>query len=180
VSAAVTVFARETSNQIDFFSCFGVDAPLCATRPFGFYDNVRETEARGLELAAEARPTERLSLTAAYTALRTENRSRDDSNRGRTLARRPETSLYASADYRWTGGAALGLGVQRVGESFDDAANRTPLEGYTLVDLRGSHPIREGAELFGRVENLLDESYETAAGYGAQGRTAALGVRVRF
>jgi vitamin B12 transporter len=35
-------------------------------------------------------------------------------------------------------------------------------------------------ELFGRIENVADERYQTVAGYGAYGRTAALGARARF
>ena len=178
--ASATVFARRTENQIDFFSCFGRQAPLCAIRPFGFYENIRETEAHGLELAAEARPVERLSLSLAYTRLATENRSADDADRGRELARRPDQSLYVSADYVVPGGASFGAGVQHVGESFDDAANRVRLDAYTLVDLRGAAPVREGVEVFARVENLFDEDYETAAGYGSLGRSAALGLRLRF
>jgi hypothetical protein len=37
---SATYFGRNTRNMIDFVSCFPSADPRCATRPFGFYDNV--------------------------------------------------------------------------------------------------------------------------------------------
>ena len=54
------------------------------------------------------------------------------------------------------------------------------LEEYTLVNLSGSYQVGEGVELTGRVENLLDEEYEEAAGYGTPGRAAYLGLRAEL
>jgi vitamin B12 transporter len=174
VVLSATAFARETENQIDFFSCFGAVDPRCANRPFGFYENLRRTGAYGLELAAEARRGP-LALAAAYTFLHAEN-----AETGARLARRPEHALYASADYLWPNRLSTGLGLQHVGERFDDAANRFPLEAYTLIDLRAAYPLTQRLELYGRVENLADEAYEQARLYGSVGRTAALGLRARF
>ena len=46
--------------------------------------------------------------------------------------------------------------------------------------LRASLPIGERFELFGRVENLFDADYQTAAGYATAGRSAYIGARARF
>jgi vitamin B12 transporter len=46
--------------------------------------------------------------------------------------------------------------------------------------LRASWQVSETIELYGRVENLTDEDYETARGYGTPGRGAFVGVRARF
>ena len=43
-----------------------------------------------------------------------------------------------------------------------------------------SLPITEAFELYGRVENVTNERYATAGGYGTLGRTAYAGVRARF
>ena len=48
------------------------------------------------------------------------------------------------------------------------------------LNLRASLPVSERLELFGRIENLGDERYQTAAGYGAYGRSAYVGARARF
>ena len=179
-SASATVFARDTKNQIDFASCFSAPSPLCADRRFGYYANLDRTEARGLELAAAARPVDALTLNLAYTYTDTENTGEGDPNRGLALPRRPEHTAYAEADYRFANGLAAGVGVQHVGQRFDDAANRFRLEAYTLVDVRAAYPLRQGLELFGRVENLLDEEYEDVQLYGTPGRGGFVGLRASF
>jgi vitamin B12 transporter len=156
-------------------------APGCAGRLFGgYYANLDRTEARGLELAATARPTEALTLSLAYTYTWAENVGEGDGNRGKRLPRRPEHTAYLDADYRFAGGLTAGAGVQHVGERFDDAANAVRLNGYTLVDARAFYPVREGVELFGRVENLFDAEYEDVRLYGTPGRGAFVGVRAAF
>jgi vitamin B12 transporter len=67
-----------------------------------------------------------------------------------------------------------------VSHSFDEAGNFTRLPGYALVTLRASLPVTSQIELFGRIENLGDERYQTTAGYGTLGRSAYLGARARF
>ena len=67
-----------------------------------------------------------------------------------------------------------------VGDSFDNASNSVELDGYIVFDLRASVPVTQGVELFGRVENVFDEDYQTAAGYAQAGRGAFVGVRTRM
>ena len=181
LSASAVAFARRTEDQIDFVFCADETAPGCAGRLFGgFYANLDRTEAAGLELAVAARPLQALSMNLAYTFTRTENTGEEDPNRGRDLPRRPEHAAHAEADYSFRSGTSFGVGLQYVGERFDDAANAVPLESYLLVQLRGAHPVRDGVELFARVENLLDEAYEDVRLYGTPGRGGFVGVRARF
>ena len=67
-----------------------------------------------------------------------------------------------------------------VGDSFDNASNTRRLDGYVLTDLRAALPITERVEVYGRVENLFDERYQTIFQYGTPGRAAYGGVRVRY
>ena len=67
-----------------------------------------------------------------------------------------------------------------VGDSFDDAANRIRLAGYTLVGLRAEMPIGKRLSIYGRIDNLFDKKYETVASYGTLGRAAYGGIRVKF
>jgi vitamin B12 transporter len=67
-----------------------------------------------------------------------------------------------------------------VGDSFDNAANTRRLDGYALAGVRASFPVGDHLEVYGRVDNLTDENYQTAYGYGTYGRAAYGGVRVRF
>ena len=178
---AVTAFRRDSRDLIDFVSCFGVTTGICMGRPFGSYDNIGLARAEGVEAEADARPTERLSLHAAYSYVKAVNRSAGSANQGNDLARRPRHALTLAADWRTPlRDLSLGADLRVVGHSFDEAGNFTSLTSYALVTLRASLPVIDGIELFGRVENLGDEQYQTAAGYGTAGRSAYVGARARF
>lgn len=182
---SATWFARETTNQIDFVSCGSTvtptTAPLCfrnGVRRSGYYNNTALTEADGLELAADYE-IGGFSIRANYTKMSTENRT-PGANLGKTLARRPDETANLVVGYEWPFGLSTSVAVQHAGDSFDNASNATRLEGYTLVDLRASYPINDTVEIYGRVENVGDEVYETTRNYGVAGRGTFVGVRARF
>jgi vitamin B12 transporter len=168
IELSATWFERRTRNQIDFdLSSFT-------------YANVAKARARGVELGLRMTPAEHFTVAANYTYSDAENRARTDPNFGNRLARRPKNSVSASADYQWNFGLSAGATITDVSNSFDDAGNSQRLEGYTLVDLRAAFPVMEKVEIFGRIENLFDERYETAFQYGSPGRAAYVGARVRY
>lgn len=179
----VTWFQRDTDNQIDFFSCTSTTTnPLCfanGVRRFGYYANTAQTKAHGVELegSADLGP---LALAANYTWTDTENDSPGNVNRGKHLTRRPEHQANIQATYSWDNGASFGGSIRYVGDSFDNAANSYVLQSYTLLDLRAAYPVNENLELYGRVENALDETYETTRNYGSPGHGVYAGVRARF
>lgn len=182
---SATWFARETTNQIDYVSCSGTvtpaAAPLCfvnGVRRFGYYNNTALTEADGVELAA-GYALGGFSAQANYTRTNTENRT-PGANLGRQLARRPQETANLTVGYVWPFGLSTSAAVRHAGDSFDNASNSTRLEGYTLVDLRASYPLNDSVEIYGRVENVGDDFYETTRNYGVAGRGTFVGVRARF
>jgi vitamin B12 transporter len=175
-----TYFHRRTRNQIDFFSCFGGPGPLCPSHPSGgYYDNIARTKAQGVELTGDA-TLGPVTLQANYTWTKAKNDVAGAADFGRLLARRPEHQGALWADWTWFGKLTSGAGVEYVGASYDDPANRNRIEGRTLFNLRAAYPITEQVEVYGRVENLTDKHYETTRNYGELGRTAYAGVRARF
>jgi vitamin B12 transporter len=176
---SATYFGRNTRNLIDFVSCFPSSDPRCATRPFGFYDNVAKTDAEGVELGLTARIGGRLRVEANYTDLAATNRA-PGSNFGRDLPRRPAHTLNGEVTYAWPIGLTTSVAVVHSGRSFDDAANSVALDSYTVVDLRAAFVFRDNLELYGRLENAFDEEYETIARYGTPGRAMFVGVRHSF
>lgn len=180
IVAGATWFHRDTTDQIDFISCFGNSSAICVGRPFGTYDNVQKTRAQGLELTIDLKPVEALSFQAQYTYTDAENRVVGSANFGKVLPRRARDVVSASIDYRWPFGLKTGATLLHVGESFDNASNSRKLEGYVLASLRASCPITEGVELYGRVENLFDDHHETSFRYGSPGRAIYGGVRLAF
>lgn len=170
-----TYFRRDTRNLIDFVSCFQKPSPICAGRPFGTYDNIGRTRAKGLEATLAMTPVDALTFRAQYSYIDSENRAT-----GRALARRPKHTASALIDYRWPFGLQTGATLAHVGDSFDNAASTRRLDGYVLVDLRANFPLTDGIEVYGRVENLFDEIYETVSNYGVAGRAAYAGIRLRL
>ena len=49
LTVGITAFQRDTRNQVDFISCFGQSTGICTNRPFGTYDNVKRSRAKGIE-----------------------------------------------------------------------------------------------------------------------------------
>ena len=177
---SATYFDRDTTNMIDFVSCWGVDTPECQAQPDGYYDNFTRTNAHGVELALTAQLTDRLALTANYTDMNAENTARGTANFGHALPRRPDETANAQLSYEWPIGLTTSVAVQHASRSFDTISNTSVLESYTLVDFRASYAVTDSLEVFGRVENAFDEDYETARRYGTLGRTFYGGIRQSF
>lgn len=175
VEAGVTYFHRLSRNQIDFISCFGDPRSICTGRPFGTYDNVGRARAEGVEAVLTLRPVQALSVSGQYSFIAARDR-----DTGLELARRPRQTVAALVDYVWPVKLSTGFTITHVGDSFDNAANTTRLDGYVLVDLRAAYPVTDRIELYGRIENLFDERYETVYGYGTPRRTVAAGVRLKL
>ena len=190
VTLSATWFDRRTRNLITFNSCpFAGTLPAICFNPatglarFGYYANVQRSNAHGLELAGAA-TYGRFTLDGNYTYTVAEDRS-PGVNFGNQLPRRPRDAANGSVSYAWPFGLTTGAAVRWSGRTFDtvrSSATVAPFRNaaYTVVDLRAEVPLGGGVQLFGRVENLFDEYYETARRYGQLGRSFYAGVRARF
>jgi len=177
---SATVFRRDSEALIDFVSCFGRTGGICTGRPFGTYDNVGRARAQGIELEGHYR-LGGADLRAAYSYVDAEDTTDGSPNRGKQLARRPRHTLSLGGEWdTGTDGPTLGADLRWVSKSFDDAANTVPLRSYAVLDLTARWPLGKTIELYGRVENVWDEHYQTAAGYASPPRGAFLGARVRL
>ncbi|MFC4292647.1 TonB-dependent receptor plug domain-containing protein [Sphingorhabdus arenilitoris] len=178
LTLGAALFLRNSRDQIDFASCFGQTTGICTNRPFGTYDNIDRTRAKGLELQMNIRPADNVTIDANYSYTDSEDRTS-----GLALLRRPKHDANINADWQPVDGVNLGASLQMVGDSFDtdfQTFTRTQLDGYALVALRASYQVTGAVTLYGRVDNLGDENYETVSGYGNYGRTAHIGIRANF
>jgi vitamin B12 transporter len=159
----VTYFDRKTKNLIDYdFATFT-------------YYNIGRTRARGLELGMQVTDWQGFDVSLSYTYLDAENRLT-----GNQLARRPKNNFYGSIDYAWPFGLRTGIDLAHGGQRFDNQANTVLVGEHTLVGLRASVDVADRFEVYGRVENVLDETYQVVSTYGTPGRAAYVGVRVRM
>lgn len=123
--------------------------------------NVNEARIRGLELTAATRLAN-WDLSTSLDLMDPKDRDTDE-----LLNRRARKVFNLSAD-RDFGAYALGGSLHAVGKR-NDGSNR--LGGYTTVDLRGSYALSNDWSLKAKVDNLLDEDYQTAYGYNQPDRT---------
>lgn len=165
---SLTAFLRNTNDQINYDN---------ATFTYG---NIDRTRAKGVEATLALKPVDALNVTASYSYIDARDQSGRPAFDGKRLPRRAAHAVSLSADYDWSFGLSTGATLTLVGDSFDDAANNVPLDGYALAGIRASFPMGGHFEIYGRVDNLFDADYATAAGYGTYGRAAYGGVRARF
>ncbi|MBS0392854.1 MAG: TonB-dependent receptor, partial [Proteobacteria bacterium] len=67
--------------------------------------------------------------------------------------------------------------VQASGQRYDDAANKTRLGGYTLVNLYASARLARDYQVVARLDNLADKNYTLANGYATPGRMLYVGLK---
>jgi vitamin B12 transporter len=137
-------------------------------------NNIAKAEVQGLELTANA-ALRGWDLGFSLTLQDPRNRAVGPDN-GNLLPRRPEQMGQLDLDRRlgrWSAGATLFVS----GRSFDDLANSYPLAAYTLVDLRAEYALSPSVRVQGRIKNLFDADYTTAAFYNQPGRAFYLTLR---
>lgn len=180
VSLSAVYFHRDTENLVQYAYCSALPAhALCDDGRSGYYDNVGNVRARGMELGASLN-LGALTASANFTYLDAVNTTVGDANRGNQLARRPRDNFNATISYTWPFRLVTSASVRVAGDSFNNAANTQLLKSYTLVDLRLSYPVNDTIELYARMENAFDEKYETITDYSTMPRAAYGGVRLRF
>ncbi|MGH7490516.1 MAG: TonB-dependent receptor plug domain-containing protein, partial [bacterium] len=102
--------------------------------------------------------------------------------------RRPRHTARADIAYNFAGGrgnvtlAAIYNGQARdiAFELPTFAQTRVTLGEYWLVTAAASWKVKPNLELFGRVENMLDEKYQEVYGFNTPGIAAYGGVRITF
>lgn len=157
----ITYFDVTTKDLIDYSFSF----------PFTYVQRTGEARRKGIEVSAEWQTSEAVSVTAAYTYTDTQTTATLDSS-----AWSAETPQHA---------LALGIGADISAAMRIDAtallvAGRANLPDYTLLNATISYDLNDRAAIYLRADNLLDENYQTARGYGTSRRALYAGIRASF
>ncbi|WP_236554884.1 TonB-dependent receptor [Novosphingobium sp. 9U] len=184
--ASAAWFQRDTDNLIDFANC-PTRGPLPAqcfipgttTTRFGYYANVKQARARGLELTGSAHWNV-LFVEGNYSWIKAEDRSDNAAFYGRQLARVPRHLANVEGGFELPAGLRASIAARYSGKSFNSASTTEVLDDYWLIDLRAQWRVAEALTFQARVENLADKDYQTTSGYGSLGRTVYFGLRSRF
>ena len=137
-----------------------------------------DSTIKGVELSATLQPSDQLSLNASYTYT-----DSDDGN-GEELVRRAKHIASLNSSYLFSNGKTrLSGGLQYNGDQDDyefDAfwnPSRVTLSSYTLANVAISHDYSDRVQVFGRIENLLDDEYEEVVTYGTEDLAAMIGIK---
>ncbi len=164
----LTYFSSELENEI--FTAFLLGFLTTAL------NSTSDSDRSGWEFTVYADPSDDISIYGTFTQL-------EASEPAGIEIRRPEQT--ASLDASWSvfgGPVQLNLGVSYTGESYDTDFGtfaRTRVDPWTLVRLGASWEVSDTLEVYGRVENLLDEEYEEVIGYFGAPRALYVGLRFR-
>lgn len=158
------------------------------------YFNLGKASARGLELQAEVHPTPGWTLGASHTLLLAEVTDTGAASSpgflaGEQLIRRPRHSSRIWTSLRPAAVLQLGADLRLTGAAYDVDFREFPSERVTLpahqvLDVHGSVTLLRGdgarpsMTLTGRVENLLNEDYESIVGFPGRSRTVYVGGRL--
>ena len=157
---AVSWFWNDIDNLIDYND---------ALNSVGYY-NISGVQTQGIESSISWHPCDYFNMQLGYTYT-------DIETSGEQLYRRPFHKGTADLNFYPIDNLQINLNAICVGERNDTSEE---LEAYTLVNLAASYQICKNVKVFGRIENLLDEEYEEAAGYGTADLSAYAGVKLSF
>lgn len=163
LSGRLTLYRLEVEDQITYvFNPSTFDS---------VYINVAETRTDGLELEGQADLGRGLELNLAYAWTDATNPAT-----GARLLRVPERA--GSATLAWTGDrATAALTVRAEGDQPDAGGLR---EAFVTANLNAGYQLTPQATLTARVENLANVRYQQVFGYGEPGRSAYIGIRLRY
>ena len=135
------------------------------TAPSSFFympSNVDNATIEGLDISAKKQYSEwHTQLDISFA-----NPRNDVTNK--ILPRRTRKSIRISAD-KTAHAFQYGATIIGYSERYDDIANNNLIKDYWLLNLRASYNLTKAWTLKARVENALDEDYETAKGYNQAG-----------
>jgi len=159
----VTAFRLEVEDEISFFFDGGTFE--------SYYINLAQTRSTGVEIQGDWRLSEAFGISAAYAFTDAEN-----ALTGARLLRVPEHSGSVTLD--WDQGPwRAALTVRGESDQLDVGGTR---EGFVTARIAGGYALSDAVELTARIENLSDSDHQEVLGYGEPGRSAFVGIRLRY
>lgn len=176
-SWSVGVYRTDNFNDI-----LNIPSPL--NNGFGYYANVGATRRQGVEIDTKYR-NDRWQFYATYSYLNATYRSAltlsapdgdpaADANGninvapGDLIPAIPPQRIKFGADYLVTSAFKLGMDLMIVSGQYygGDSSNQNPkLPGYTTLNLHTSYQLTHDMQLYGLVDNPLDQRYYTYASF---------------
>ena len=142
----------------------------------GYLQDLGTSDSTGYELIADYPLSSQLRLTANYTYNETGRPN------GQQRLRRPEHLANAGISYRDNSDRfALHAFYRMSSDAIDEVfGTLVPLEDTGVLDISGSYRLTDQVELYGRIENVLDDEFQEVVDYRSPERASYVGIRVNF
>lgn len=163
--ASATLFWLEIDDLIEFDDV-----------TFRYFQDGATARSKGVELSAVWTFAEALALTGAYTYT-------DAEADGERRDRIPRHDLALAATGTVAQRVSYDVNASFIWDFYDESIDfdsRGFAKDYVVVNARLAYALTDAAEVYVRAENLFDEQYQTARGYGTQDRIFYAGVAASF
>lgn len=170
---------------------FRIDAENFIENSGGQFANISALQFEGVETSVHYTGIPGLDVTAGYTLLNSENQTPGAGTK--ELQYRPEHKATLQASYKFDGGLTVNADYLFVagsktlsGGGGGGGAGSGPVQ---VLDLGSYHVFNLGAsqdipgttaQLFGRIDNVTDETYVETFGMPQPGRSVFGGIRAKF
>lgn len=155
------VFDQRIDNEI-YFDMVGFT---------GYMQSDLRSESRGLELIGALPVSERVRINANYTYMDTE------ASDGSPRARQPKHSANLGVLYQPIQRLDLALHWRTVRDRIDGGV---PMDNYQVLSGSARYGLTDGAVVYVRGENVLDEDYEEVPSYYTSGAAFYAGIELTF
>jgi len=144
-----------------------------------------KSRREGVEVAFSGELSADLSLVANYTYTSSKQPKALPDEGDQREIRRPRHQAAINLNHGFNAGRGnVNLNLSYTGSQtdlvFSFPARTVTLRAYTLVNLTAEYALTPSVTLFGRAENLFDESQEDVAGFQNPGRGFYMGFRFGF
>ena len=149
-----------------------------------YYEQASGIKIYGVESYIKITPIESVTLDFNHTYQHTNNMDTEIA----PMVYQPSNTFGASVnwkvDHKWN----LNLNANYVGQREYDVyvwpagnvRSSEKLHGYTLVNFATRYDITKSLQVYGRIDNLLDQDYEVSEGYNTYGITTYVGMKYLF
>ncbi|MEC9392365.1 MAG: TonB-dependent receptor [Pseudomonadota bacterium] len=155
----ITYFNQKISNLIDF------------SYLIGSYENIKKVISDGLEFNFILSPNESIIISG--------NISYTDANNelGLRLFRIPKNKAKIDMDFLISEKTKISFSTYYNGSELDSRSN---IDEWVRSDLTFSRKLNKGKELYLKVKNIFDEDYQDVYGYGTEGLSIYIGLRLNY
>lgn len=166
----ITYFQQKIRNRITWVS----DPITWAST----YINRDQSEFKGVEFSSNTQLNDQLAFRVNYTYTEARDYKIENNIKTSTKASRvPKHMIGGHINFKPTEQWNLFAEAKYNSTALDGKRN---LKSYWMVNLATDYKLNDDVSFYARVNNLLDEHYYTAWGYGQKRINGAIGVKISF